>query len=558
MKLLDVYDVCVVGSGAGAGPVIYELAKSGKTVIVLEKGPWYRTKDFSKDELVAVRRSVYTPNLADERHVIAEVDEEGKVDARSTYDTGRDFWNGNCVGGSSNFMSGYFHRLKPVDFRLRSTFGDIKGANIADWPIRYEDLEPYYAKVETVIGVSGRVVPHRFLEPRSTPDFPYPPLRENIVSARIDRAARALGLTTIPTPRAILSRPKGERRSCYYSNYCGSYGCSSDAKGSARAALLRDALRTGHCHVVPNAKVYRLTTDGNHRVRRAWFYDANGKKQSVEARVFVVAAQAVETSRLLLMSRNKEFPQGLANNHGQVGRNLVFSGGGTGGGLLVREDYDSATWEQLMAPGVFVNRSIHDFYEIELDGRPVKGGIVDFLFEHANPIPRALQQKWDGDRLVTGAEFKQRLYRYFHEVRKLRFEIFVDWLPTDGTRVTLDPVVKDKWGDPVARIRLEPHPHDKAVGAYIADRCKAIFREMGLQSIYGSASANPPPNLQAGGCRFGEDPATSVLDKDCRAHEVDNLYVTDGSFMPTGGSVPYTWTIYANSFRVADLLKQRL
>ncbi len=130
----------------GAGPVIYELSKAGYKVLVLEKGPWFRTQDFSKDELVATRRSVYTPNLKDEPQVIESLDEEGKWLAQSNYETGNDFWNGNCVGGSSNFMSGYFSRLKPMDFKLLSTYGPIKGANIADWPISYEDLEPYYPR----------------------------------------------------------------------------------------------------------------------------------------------------------------------------------------------------------------------------------------------------------------------------------------------------------------------------------------------------------------------------------------------------------------------------
>ncbi len=561
MTFLEEYDVCVVGSGAGAGPVIYELAKAGQTVVVLEKGPWFRTQDFTKDELTAVRRSVYTPNLKDEQHVIVETNSDGEQEAESTFDTGRDFWNGNCVGGSSNFMSGYFHRMKPVDFKLLSTYGEIEGANIVDWPISYEDMEPYYAKVEQVVGVSGKVLKHNNLEPRSTADFPYPPLRENIVSEWIDLAAKKLGFQTIPTPRAILSKAKGKRNSCYYSNFCGSYGCGSDAKGSARVALIKDALLTGNCYVVPNAKVYHLETDGNNNIKKAWFYDALGNKQSVQAKIFVVAAQAIETSRLLLMSKNPDFPKGLANNNGQVGKNLIFSGGGTGGGIFRKEDYDEVTWKRILERGVFVNRTLHDFYEINhpKTGKPIKGGVIDFLFEHANALPKSLRQKWDSDgRLIYGSNLKVNLKKYFTEVRKLKFEIFVDWLPTEGTNVSLDPNVKDKWGDPVARVQVDNHPHDVEVGELLAKHCEAIFEEMKLKSVYSSIGGSPPTNLQAGGCRFGNNPQTSVLDKNCKAHEVDNLYVTDGSFMPTGGSVTYTWTIYANSFRVADEIKKRL
>ncbi len=562
MKLSDkIFDVCVVGSGAGAGPVIYELSKAGYKVVVLEKGPWYRTKDFSKDEMTATRRSVYTPNLKDEPQVIEDLNEQGNWEARSTYETGRDFWNGNCVGGSSNFMSGYFARFKPVDFKLLSTYGEIKGANIADWPIDYYDLEPYYEKVERIVGISGKVIKHRFAEPRSTPDFPYPPLQENIVSKWIDQAAKSLGVQTIPMPRAILSQKKGDRNACYYSNFCGSYGCSSDAKGSSRVSLIHEALKTGNCAVIPNAKVYHLETNGKFTVKKAWYYNAIGQKQYIKAKIFVVAAQAVETSRLLLMSKNKEFEQGLANNNKQVGKNLIFSAGGVGGGDLYYDDLSPDIARELARPGVFVNRTVQDYYELtDPDtGKKIKGGTVDFLFEHANPVSKAIRQKWnDKGNLRYGETLKKHLKNYFTGLRKLKFEIFVDWLPTDNCFVSLDRNVKDKWNDPVARIRVGYHPHDLKVAGIISEKAKQILSKIGARNVYAGISGAPPNNLQAGGCRFGNDPATSVLDKYCKAHEVNNLYITDGSFMPTGGSLTYTWTIYANSFRVADVIKSVL
>jgi len=553
-----IYDVCVIGSGAGAGPVIYELSKAGYKVIVLEKGPWFRTQDFSKDEMVATRRSVYTPNLKDEPQVIEELNESGNWEAKSTDKTGRNFWNGNCVGGSSNFMSGYFSRLKPVDFKLLSTYGEIPGANIVDWPISYEDLEPYYEKVERIVGVSGKVVPHKFLEPRSTPDFPYPPLKENIISLWIDNAAKKLNIQSIPLARAILSQKKENRNACYYSNFCGSYGCSSDAKGSSRVALIHEALKTGNCSVIPNAKVFHLETNGHYQLQKAWFYNAEGKKKAISAKIFVVAAQAVETSRLLLMSKNKEFPNGLANNNGQVGKNLIFSGGGIGGGDFFYNELEPDIAQKLAQPGVFVNRTIHDFYEItdKQTEKNIKGGSIDFLFEHANPVTKAIHQKWDKNgNLIYGKNLKKHLKEYFTNVRKLKFEIFTDWLPTDNCFVSLDYKTTDKWGDPVAKIRTGFHPHDIKVGKILAEKAKAVLTEMGAKNIYADINGNPPSNLQAGGCRFGNNPTTSVLDKTCKAHDVSNLFITDGSFMPTGGSLTYTWTIYANSFRVADIIK---
>lgn len=554
------FDICVIGSGAGAGPVIYELANAGYKVVVLEKGPWFKTSDFVKDEIAAVRRSVYTPNLRDERHVIDQKNKKGVWSAKSTYDTGRDFWKGNCVGGSTNFMSGYFHRMKPDDFRLLSTYGEIEGSNVVDWPIAYDDLEPYYAKVEEIVGVSGRIIQHRMQEPRSLKDFPQPPLAENIVSSWLDKAAEKEGYELVPVPRAILSQPRGKRSNCSYSNYCGSYGCSTDAKGSARVALIDKALDTGNCEVKSGAKVFHLQTNGRYRIEKAWYYDRSGTKQHISAKLFVVAARAEETSRLLLMSKNEEFPNGLANNQGQVGKNLLFSAGGVGSGQLFYADIDPSQAAMLEVPGLFVNRSLHHFYEIDdpaFNGK-VKGGMVDFLFEHANGIGRAIRQKWDGDELIYGSRLKEKIHAYFTEQRKIKFEVFNDWLPTDDCFVSLDPKVKDKWGDPVARLRTGYHPHDLKVGKYLAKKSEKILENIGAKNIRSSITGSPPSNLLAGGCRFGVDPDISVLDPQCKAHDVDNLYISDGSFMPTGGSVTYTWTIYANAFRIADHILKHL
>jgi len=554
----EIFDICVVGSGAGAGPVIYELSKAGYKVVVLEKGPWFKTNDFAKDEIVATRRSVYTPNLRDEPQVVESLNDEGEWVAKSTFTTGRDFWNGSMVGGSSNLMSGYFHRMKPNDFKLLSTYGKIEGANIADWPLTYKEMEPYFTQVESVVGVSGKTVGHSTLEPRSIENFPYPPLAENVVSGWIDKATEQLGYKALPVPRAILSRPDGKRKSCYYSNYCGSYGCSSDAKGSSRVALIDKAMETGNVTILPNSKVFKLETNGNHKIERAWFYDINGEQQFVEANLFVVGAQAVETSRLLLMSKNPEFPNGLANNSGQVGKNMVFSAGGTGSGRFYFDELSEEKAMQLAVPGLFVNRAIQHWYEIDDPefGGKAKGGTIDFLFEHGNGIGKAIRQKWYSDgSLRYGSELKKHLIEYFTKQRRLRFEVFADWLPNDNCFVTLDEKVKDKWGDPVAKIRTGYVEHDLKVGRYLAEKAEKVLVQMGAKNITSGISGSPPPNLQAGGCRFGNDPETSVLDKNCKAHEVENLYVTDGSFMPTGGSVTYTWTIYANSFRVAEKIK---
>jgi choline dehydrogenase-like flavoprotein len=554
------FDICVIGSGAGGGPIVLSLADAGYSVVVLEKGPWFTEKDFYKDDLACCRRSVYTPNLRDEQHVIEDTDGEGGWQAESTYQSGWDFWNGNCVGGASNFMSGFFHRQKPDDFHLLTTYGPVEGANIVDWPITYEDLEPYYTKAETEVGISGRVMRHPFAEPRSTKTFPYTPTAEHPISGWIDEACNTLGIHAIPVPRAILPYAALQRGGCSYSNYCGSYGCSTGAKGSSRAALLDRAVKTGRCDIRPHAKVFKLVSDNRGRVVAARYYDKQGDSRQVDARFYVVACQAIETARLLLMSTGPKHEYGLANDYGQVGKNLIFSAGGSGSGDFPYKNFSGVRANELKIKGPFVNRALQDWYEIndsKLGGR-VKGGTIDFLFKHPNAIGRANAQKWEDGKLVWGLPLKKKLKSYFTEARYLMFEIFCDWTPVDDCFVTLDQNAKDKWGSPVARIRIGFHRHDLRIGRYLADKAEEVFRVMRAENIRSHVSGSPPANLVAGGCRFGNDPKTSVLNKDCRAHNVENLYVTDGSFMPTGGSVPFTWTIYANSFRVADHLVEEL
>ncbi|HSR73402.1 MAG TPA: GMC family oxidoreductase, partial [Sulfurovum sp.] len=342
-----IYDVVVVGSGASGGAVAYTLCKAGFKVAVLEKGRLINRNEFSKDELAYCRRDLVTPSLFDEYHTIEE-EIDGKWVSTPTYESGWSFWNGNIVGGSSNFMSGMLHRMHPDDFRLKSKYGEIEGANVVDWPISYDDLEPYYALAEELVGISGHYEKHRYEPWRSTPNFTQSPTKENAVVKLLDKSCKALGVTPLVTPRAVLSKNRPGRDACYYSNFCGSYGCSSGAKGSSREALLKPALTTGNLTLMTNSHVKYLHADNKEAVSYAVVVDTvTGKERKVEGKIFVVAAQAHESARLLLNSSNEHHPKGLGNSSGELGKNLIFSGGGSGQGELHKDDLKEIEFKEL-------------------------------------------------------------------------------------------------------------------------------------------------------------------------------------------------------------------
>ena len=555
------YDVCVIGSGAGGGPVAATAAEAGYSVVVLEKGPWFDRDQFFKDEIALCGRPTFWPHERDEPQVQEWFDGRGQRQARAT----GDLWNGNLVGGSSVLMSGFFLRLKPADFRLRSTYGPVEGADVADWPITYDDLEPWYARAEQEVGVSGLVwedLPEALRDKRSTDEFPYLPTREHPIADHIDKVCTRQGWHPFPTPRAVLPEDRGARRGCAYAGYCAMYGCRTGAKGSSLEVFLPRALATKRAEIRPRSMVTRLVSDETGRVRRAEYRDAQGRPQTVDASVFVVACQAIESARLLLNSPGPRHPRGLANGSGLVGRHLVSSTFGAGWGDFHYDRHPDKPW--LTSKDTFVNRSLQDWYFIDDPklGR-CKGGTIDLLLKHPNPVGQAHELAFSDQvprgQVVWGQALKDRCRDWMGGARHLKFEIFGEWLPHYRSRVTLDPQTRDRWGLPVARVNVDSHPRSRDGATYLVERGLEVLRALGAENprtvpSWGGSSTN----LLGGTCRFGKDPARSVLDPDCRAHEAENLFVTDGSFMPSGGGVPFTFTIYANALRVAHRIVDQL
>lgn len=555
---LEPVDIVIIGSGAGGAPMAFELTKAGHKVVVLEKGPHYQQHEFVHDEILNSRRNFFMPLPWDEPHLL-------RSGARSNFKHSNEGWTANCVGGGTVHMSGYFYRLKPIDFRLRTELGAVKGANVADWPITYDELEPFYEKAELELGVSGNAVPHPMSEPRKK-NYPLPPLNEHPIAQEIDKVCKSLGWHGLPTARGILSKEHQGRAPCTYCTLCGSYGCEHGAKASTNASLIPRALATGKLDLRPRCMAKEITVDAKGLAKSVIYLDPDGVEQEQPAKFVIVSCTAVESARLLLMSKSARFPNGLGNDSGQLGKNLMFSSfGESRAHFRISKTKERWPWlETSREP--FVNRSLQDFYWMPDDKFGFrKGGTLGFMWTHPNPIFAAVHIAGHGEKGVFGKALKDKL-REYRDSRILQFEIYGEFLPTDGTDVTLSDkspkkdgtVVKDKYGLPVAAITINRHPLDLTMTKFLVERGEEVLALLEPERVQRIGQAGETMILQAGTCRMGKDPATSFLDKDCRSHAVKNLYVVDGSFMPSSGGVPITLTIAANAFRVASRFIERL
>jgi choline dehydrogenase-like flavoprotein len=531
-------DVCIIGGGASGATAAKVLTESGARVAMLERGPWRQPKQFSPDELANVNRYFLTPDPR--LHPRTHRSSEGER-AEVTRFSPTPF----IVGGGTSHWTGWVPRMFEVDFEMRSRHGDVPGADLAGWPISYADLEPYYDKVEWSLGVSGRAGANVHEAPRSRP-YPLAPLPRTRYAKRFQQGCDALGINSFPMPIAMRSAPFGGRPKTLQSAFVQTMGDPSGTRGGAAQTFVPDAVATGRLDLRPRCSVRELEVDAAGRICAAVYEDAGGALFEQEADVFVVACNAIESARLLLLSRSTLFPDGLANHNGLVGRFLTVHEYTEAIGVFEASEEPLYPW----AGGGYISAGTADYYATDESRGFIAGGLIA-----AGSAGFPLPVNWAlPDKPAWGPEAKRIDREYFN--RSMSAGIVLQDLPQATNRVDLDPEVRDAWGVPVARITHEAHANDLAQANWLVDRCGEILEAAGASKVWRNHIGEITGNAvhQHGTLRMGDDPETSVVDAGCRAHSVPNLYVVDGSVLPTPSGVNPTLTIMANAWRVAEQL----
>ena len=532
----------VVGSGAGGGVVAKELATAGLTVVLLERGKWYTPFDDRKDDLRNQRTCVLGNSFGpDERNPRVYADHSGHE-----YVVPSTHWaysnNAACVGGGTLSYGAMAWRFMEDDFRLRTKYGSVEGSSLEDWPITYRDLEPYYEKAEWEIGVSGDDSKNIFRAPRKR-SLPMPPLPPNRDFQILEPAAKKLGLHPFHIPMLRNSVPYNGRGACVRCRWCVGYACEVSAKCGTQNTVIPTAIATGNCELRTECIARDVMTDDHGRVRGVAYYDSDGRLREQSSDLVVVSCSAVESARLLLNSKSRLFPNGLGNRYDWVGRNLQGHSYTGAAGFFEQETYDD------LGPGASV--AICDFNHNNAGF--VAGGLL------ANEFLKSPYQfaQLSGEGVPRwGAAHKDFVRHYFR--RNMTVMGPMQEMPVFDSRVQVDPKVKDAWGIPVARISGRHHPNDLLGTDFMRSKAELWLKEAGAAKTvtFRWTSLDTPSGgqHQAGTCRMGNHPQTSVVDKFCRVHDSDNLYVIDGSVHPNNGGFNPVLTIMAIAYYASENL----
>lgn len=555
------YDVCIVGSGAGGGMAAKVLTEAGADVLMLEAGVMWDT--------VRDSRMFAWPYQTPRRGAPIPERQFGEFDAGlggwtlegEPYTTGPgsqfDWFRVRMLGGRTNHWGRISLRFGPDDFRRRSLdgLGD-------DWPITYDDLKPYYDRVDTLVGIFG--------SKEGLPNEPdglfQPPPRPRCHELLIKRAADKLGVTCIPSRLSILTRPLNGRPACHYCGQCGR-GCAIHANFSTPSVLLPPALATGRLEIVANAMAREVTTDESGLATGVAYIDkTTGRENHVRARIVVLAASACETARLLLNSKSPRFPQGLANSSGVVGRYLTDTTGTGVRGFVpkmmsgIPHNEDGAGGAHLYMPWWLDNRTLGfpRGYHIEIGGgrRMPTFGLLGEIHAYTGVE--------SSGRPIAGGGYGLQLkndYRRFYGAT-VSFSGRGEMVPNADTYCEIDPEVVDRWGIPVLRFHFRWSDYELEQVKHMQETFRALIHEMGGTPLEPMPAREDGYGIETGGriihelgvTRMGNDPQASVLNSHCQAHDVRNLFVADGGPFVSQADKNPTWTILALSMRTSEFI----
>jgi choline dehydrogenase-like flavoprotein len=512
------YDVIIIGSGAGGGTLAAHLAPSGKKILVLERGDWLKREPENWNV-----ESVFLQN----RYISKDTwyDSQGKSFQPQVH---------YFVGGATKMYGAALYRLRKEDFSELKHHDGISPA----WPISYEEMEPYYTKAENMYSVHGErgVDP---TEPPSSAPYPYPAVSHEPRIQKLSDDLKKAGYHPFLAPCAVMLNEKDMANSkCVRCNTCDGFPCLVQAKADAEMAGVRPALAYPNVTLLRNAMALKLNTDDTGKNITEVLVDLDGEKKSFKSKVFVVSCGAANSAKLLLMSASKLHPNGLANGSDQVGRNYMYHN--SQAVLAISLEPNPTQFQKTL--------SINDFYfgmegfEYPMGNIQMIGKSQGLMFKGEKPLETALAPLKLLDGIANHA---------------VDFWLSTEDLPDPNNRITVD-----KEGS----ITLNYTPNNQVPQARLYEKLKSMLNHLGMHPDHLiPRNAYLQTNIpiagvahQAGTCRFGKDPKTSVLDVNCKAHEVDNLYVVDTSFFPSIGAVNPSLTAMANALRVGDHLLKRL
>jgi choline dehydrogenase-like flavoprotein len=545
-----VWDVVIVGSGAGGGMAAHTLTRAGAQVLVLEAGPlWYSSEDSAMFQWAydSPRRGASTHErpFGEFDACLGGWDLDGEPYTTAPGTKFR-WWRARMLGGRTNHWGRISLRFGPYDFKhkTRDGLGD-------DWPIAYEDVKPYYDRVDQLIGVFGS---HENL-PNEPDGLFLPPPQPRCYELLVKQAADRLKITCIPSRLSIITRSINGRPACHYCGQC-YRGCKTNSNFSSPGVLLGPALTTGRLAIEPNAMAREVLTDARGRASSVAYIDKKtGEEHEVRARAVVLAASACETSRLLLNSKSPRFPHGLANSSGLVGKYLTDTTGTDLGGIIPRladgvpHNEDGVGGMHLYMPW-WLNDTKLDFprgYHIEVWGGR---GMPSYGFMGG------IQHYPGGGGY--GRALKDEYRKYYGTV--VGFSGRGEMIANDDSYCEIDPDVVDRWGIPVLRFHWKWSDHEIKQVKHMQETFTALIDQMGGTLLWQPSGADEDYGIstggsiihELGGARMGADPKRSVVNAWSQAHDVRNLFVADGSPFVSQADKNPTWTILALSMRTSQ------